>query len=242
MTRGLKQAWSWRKALWLRESPGVMGGSAFLALPLLFFLPLESASFFGERLRGVAILTWLFAIALALTIRGGQSLRDEASIWTVQKGLSLGELALEDWILDMGLLAVASLWWAFIGFLAIQGTEPSVFLPALSVFSLGITTGFVTHSLTLLLSAMGAKRPSDPTVFLAIVSILVPVLTLAAPPWLPELVDWIIPPFHPAIQLSAAVRMGDLVGMTGALIHIFLICGLMLGLGLWRISVWRPKA
>ena len=92
MTRGLIFAWSWRKAYWLKESPGVFGLSAFAALPLLFFLPLEKFAFFEERMKGVAILTWLFALALALAIRGGTSLRNETSIWTFQKGLSLGHL------------------------------------------------------------------------------------------------------------------------------------------------------
>jgi len=242
MTRGLRQAWRWRRAFWIRESPGVMGGSAFLILPLLFFLPLEKLPFFGERLRGVAVLIWLFAIALALAIRGGQGLRDETSIWTVQKGLNLGELALEDWILDMGLLAAASLWWAFIGFLAIQGTGSSLFLPAVAFFTLGLTTGLVAHSVTLFLSAMGARRPSDPTVLFAIVSILIPALTLEAPAWIPGLADWVIPPFHAAIEISGAIRILDLSGSAAALLHILLYSGMILALGIRRVSVWRPRA
>jgi hypothetical protein len=242
MTRGLKQACRWRKAFWIRESPGVVGGSAFIALPLLFFLPLEKLSFFGERLKGVAVLTWIFAIALALAIRGGQSLRDETSIWTVQKGLSLGEIALEDWILDMGLLAGASLWSAVVGFLAMRGAGPSAFLPAVAFFALGLTTGFITHSVTLFLSAFGVKRPSDPVALLAVVSILIPALTLEAPVWITALVEWIIPPFQVAIGFSGAIRVADLGGMTGALLHILLYSGIILSLGLWRISVWRPRA
>lgn len=219
-----------------------MGGSAFVALPLLFFLPLERLSFFGERSRGVAVLTWLFVLALAMAIRGGQSLRDETSIWTIQKGLSLGDLALEDWILDMGLLVTASLWWALIGFLAIGGTVPSAFLPAVAFFALGLTTGFITHSLSLFLSAVGVKRPSDSIAFLAFLSIFIPILTLETPAWISGLVDWVIPPFQAAIEFSGAVRRADLDAMTGSLLHILLYSGVILGLGLWRISVWRPRA
>jgi len=242
MTRGLKHAWRWRKAYWIRESPGVLGGSAFLALPLLFFLPLERVSFFEERMKGVAILTWLFAIALALAIRGGQSLRNESSIWTFQKGLSLGEIALEDWILDMGLLAGASLWWGLMGFAAIPGVGLSAVNAAVGVFFLSLGTGFVTHCLTLFLSAMGVRRPSDPTAFLAIVSILAPALTLEASEWIVILVAWVIPPFHTAIELSGALRVHDLNGSTTALLHILSYSGLLLGLGLWRMSRWRPRA
>ena len=242
MTRGLKQAWRWRTAFWLRESPGIVPGGVFLALPLVFFLPLEKLSIFGERWRGVAILIWLLALALALTLRSRASLRDETSLWTVQKGLSLGELALEDWILDIGLLAAANLWWAFMGFLALRTTGTPAFGPALGLFAMGLATGLVAHTVTLFLSALGADRPSDPTVLLAFVSILVPVVALEVPPWTTEVLDWIIPPFHSAIVLSGTVRIGDLAGMSVALIHILLYSGMMLALGLWRLSAWRPKA
>lgn len=240
MTRGLRWAWPWRRALWIRESPGVLGGSALLCAPLLYFLPLEGMAFFGERLRGISVLSWLFSMALGLALRGAAPLRNDSAIWTVQKGLSPGELAIEDWLLDLSLILGFSLWWSVISILAHGGGGPETLRFGLAILGLSLATGLVTHSLTLLLSALGLKRPSDPTVLLALISILSPVLTMEAPAWMSAVVEWMIPPFYAAIELSGAIRGMSVGGITEGLLHLLLYSGLLLGIGVVRISAWRP--
>jgi hypothetical protein len=241
MNRGLVAAWSWRRALWVRKSPGVMGGIAFLFLPLFFFLPWETLSFFGERLRGIGVLTWVFSIALALQLRGGQDLRDETAIWTIQKGISQGDVALEDWLLDMALLTGYSLWMGLFSLLALWASGEPFYLSASAGFlCLGLTTCLVTHTLTFFLSALGAKRTSDPTALLAVLSILVPVLSLGMPGWLRIALDWLLPPFQACLELSGAVRASAFSGIGAALLHILAFSGILLWMGVWRVSRWRP--
>jgi hypothetical protein len=225
----------------MRESPGVLGGSVFLLLPLLYFVPLETMSFFGDRLRGIAALSWLFALSLALALRGSRSLRDETLIWPVQKGLSAGDLVLEDWILDLGILGAFGAWWGTMALLALGNPGGPVALTGLALFSLSLSTGLLTHSLTLFLSAVGAKRPTDPTALLAIVSILIPVLTFHSEGWVADMAEWVFPPFHAAIRLSASIRGMSWPGVIEALFQIVLYSGLLLLLGIWRMSRWRPK-
>jgi hypothetical protein len=240
--RGLRAAWWWRRAYWLRVAPGISGGAVVVLLPLLFFLPLEAVPVFGERFRGIAILIWASSLFLALSIRGGESLRHEASVWPYQKGFSLGEMALEDWYLDLGLLGMASMWWASLGVLALsQG--PSSFPPGrwLPFFVLGFTTAALTHSLTLCLSALGIRRPSDVTVLLAVLSLVAPVLTLRAPEWVLRLARLMLPPFRASIELHGALRGKEVEEVLGSLLHLLVFSGVVLWTGLRRISAWRPR-
>jgi len=241
MARGLKGAGSWRRVLWARVAPGRMGGSAFGLLPLLFFLPLEAVPVFGEQLRGVAILIWLFSLSLALAIRGGAGLRDEASIWAYQKGVSLGRMALDDWILDLGLFSVVSIWWASLGVLAAGQTGTPPVSLWVAFFTLGFCTAALTHSLTLCLSAVGVQRPSDLTILFAILSLAAPVLALRAPDWVLELVSLSLPPFRSVLELHGALRAGDPGGLTAPLLHLLVFSGFVLWWGLRQISAWRPR-
>ena len=242
MSRGLSRALEWRQAYWTRVAPGPFGAAAFALLPLLFFLPLHSLSIFGQQMRGVAVLTWMFSLALALSIRAGGTLRDEASLWPLQKGFCQGEMALEDWILDVGLLGLACLWWASLGVLAIRQPGEAWGALWIALFSLGLTTAALAHAFTLFLSAHGVTRPSDLAILLAILSLLAPVLGLGAPAWVPEAVELVLPPFRVALELHGAVRRGDPPGMVRALLHLSVFSGLVLWVGVRRIARWRPRA
>jgi hypothetical protein len=234
-------ALAWRTAYWRRVAPGAPGGAAVLFLPLLFFLPLESVPIFGERFRGVAILIWLLSVSLALGIRGPGGLRHETAIWTYQKGISLGEVARRDWLLDLGLLALVSSWWATVGVAAVRPS--GAILPGLwaAFFSLGFGTGALTHTVTLFLSSVGIRRSTDLTILLAVLSLSFPVLSLRTPEWVRALTEVLLPPFRTAVELHGAIRTGEVEGMIGALLHLLVFSSLFLGIGLWRLSVWRPR-
>lgn len=242
MTRGLGKAWLWRTAYWDRVAPGRLGALALGSLPLLFFLPLEKVSVFGEETRGTAILIWLFSLSLAFVVRGGQDLENEANVWPYQKGYSLWELALEDWILDVGLFLVAAFWWASVGVLALQPLGPSSVNRWVGFFLFGASTATLAHSLTLCLSSLGVRRPSDLTILLALLSLLAPALLLKTPEWARVVVDLVLPPFRAAVELFGSLRIGGLEGAVGPLLHLLLATGAVLGFGLWRISGWRPRA
>lgn len=240
VTRGFRAAWTWRRAYWWRVAPGIPGGSALILLPLLFYLPLEMVPIFGEQFRGIAILIWLSALSLALSIRGGEGPRYEASVWPYQKGFSLGEMALEDWILDLGLMALLSMWWASTGVLSLsRGSSPSsgLWLP---FFSLGFTTAGLTHSLTLCLSALGIRRPSELTILAAVLSLLAPVLAFGAPDQVLQLARFALPPFRAAVELHGALREKEVEGIIPSLLHLLIFSGLVLWIGLRRLSGWRP--
>ena len=231
-TRGLRAAWVWRRAYWLRVAPGIPGGAAFILVSFLFFLPLEAVPVFGERARGIAILIWSASMALSLSLRGGESLRHEAAVWHYQKGISLGERVLED---------LASSWWAAIGALALSG-EPLPFSgPWLPFFLLGLTTGALCHTLTLCLSAFGVRRPSDLTILLALLSLLAPVLGLRAPEWVLQVARLTLPPFRASVELHGALRQREVEGILSSSLHLLVFSGVMLGAGLRRISAWRPR-
>ena len=242
MNRGLRVAWSWRSVFWSRVAPGGWGAMALALLPSLFFFPLDTVPVFGEQLRGVAILIWFFSLSLALALRNGPALRDEAAIWPYQKGIALGDMALEDWILDLGLFGVASLWWASLGVLSVgfSGSSPTHLWAAF--FSLGLLTAGLAHSVTLCLSALGVRRPSDLTILFAFLSLVAPVVVLKAPGWVLRLADLLLPPFRAAVELHGALRGGEVEGITGPLLHVLVFTGIALWIGLRQLSAWRPRA
>jgi len=241
VTRGPRAAWRWRRAYWLRVAPGIPGGAAVILLPFLFFLPLEVVPVFGERIRGIAILIWSASLALSLSLRGGESLRQESSVWPYQKGISLGEMALEDWYLDLGLVGLASIWWALLGALALSRGPPPFPGPLLPFFLLGLTTGAVCHALTLCLSAFGVRRPSDLTILLALLSLLAPILGARAPEWILQVARLTLPPFRASVELHGALRQKEAEEIISSLLHLLVFSGIMLWAGLRRISAWRPR-
>jgi len=241
MSRGLAVAWSWRLPYWQRVSPGVTGGGLYLLLPVLFFLPLEVLPLFEDRLRGVALLLWFFALAFALGVASKRGVREEDSVWLLQKGVSLGEAALEDWLLDLGLNKVVALWWASIGTLALLGSGHSPGLLWVSLFALGVGTAALTQTFVLFLSGLGVRRSVDLTVLAIFLSLTAPALVFQSSARVQTAVDWILPPFKEAWVLAGALRAGDLHGVSASLLHILVFLGLFLAAGLWRISQWRPN-
>jgi hypothetical protein len=231
----------WRAAYWRRVSPGPAGLCLAFLFPVVFFLPLEMSPFFGARLRGVAILIWLASLSMALAIRSGPGPRDEALIWLYQKGVSLGDLAVGDWILDIGLLGVASGWWASFGVLAVgPGASGPLSLWA-AFFSLGLATAALAHALTLLLPSLGLDRASDLTILLAILSLLAPALTLGSHERLVEISTWLLPPFRMAVDLHGALRSGDVAGAATSLVHLLLFSSLALWWSHRRMDRWKPE-
>jgi len=222
-------------------APGGRGVVALTLLPSLFFVPLERVPFFGEHLRGVAILTWFFSLSLALSLRAGPGLHDDALIWPYQKGIPLGDMALEDWVLDLGVFGAASLWWASLGVLSMGGSGVPPFLLWSALFALGIATATLTHTVTLCLSALGVGRPSDLTILLALLSLVAPVLVLRAPGWVLGTADLLLPPFRAAIELHGALRGGDAEGTVGLLFHLLVFSGIALWIGHRALSSWRPR-
>jgi hypothetical protein len=212
-----------------------------ILLPFLFFLPLEVVPVFGERTRGIAILVWAASLALSLSLRGGESLRRKASVWPYQKGISLGEMALEDWYLDVGLMGLASIWWAALGALALSRELSPLPGPWLPFFLLGLTTGALCHALTLCLSAFGVRRPSDLTILLALLSLLAPILGLRAPEWVLQVARLTLPPFRASVELHGALRHREVEDIISSLLHLLVFSGVVLGAGLRRISAWRPR-
>jgi hypothetical protein len=241
MNRGLAVAWSWRLPYWTRVSPGLSGGIVYLLLPILFFLPLEVLPLFEERLRGVAMLLWLFAIAFALGVASKRGPREEDSVWLFQKGVHLGEAALEDWLLDLGLSTTAAVWWALLGTLALLGSGHPPGLLWISLAALGAATAALAQTLVLFLSAWGLRRAVDLTVLAIFLSLAAPALVFQSSSRVQMFVDWALPPFKEVWVLAGALRIGDLQGTAVALLHILVFLGLFLVLALWRISRWRPN-
>jgi hypothetical protein len=241
MNRGLAVAWSWRLPYWQRVSPGLAGGILYVVFPALFFLPLEALPIFEDRLRGVALLLWFFAVAFALGVVAKRGAREEDSVWLYQKGVPLWEASLEDWLLDLGLAAVVAASWASMGTLALLGSGQGFWSLWLSLLALGLVTAVLAQTLVLFLSAWGAPRAVDLTVLAILLAMLAPALTFQASEGLQTTVSWVLPPFREAWTLAGALRAGLLHSGAAALLHILLFTGCVLGLGLWRISRWRPR-
>lgn len=240
MTRGLRKAFRWRLPLWIRRGPGRLGGLAFLSCPLAFLIPLEGMGLVGTRVQGISVVVWFLGLSLPLSVRAVSGLRDPMSVWTYQKGCGMGDTALEDWILDMGLFAGFALLWALAGVAALALTQAVGLGNILSLWLLGTSVALLTHSLTFFLSAAGASRPSDPVAFLAFTSILIPVLMVKAPDWMASLAHWGIPPYHASMAISGAIRAGNFSEAAGSLLHVLVYSGLALGLGARSISRWKP--
>jgi hypothetical protein len=240
MNRGLAVAWSWRWPYWKRVSPGVHGGILYLLLPLLFFLPLDALPLFEVKSRGVAMLLWLFALGLALGVAAKRSAREEDGVWLFQKGVPLGEAALEDWLLDLGLAKAAALVWASVGTLALLGSGHSLPRLWLSLFFLGLATAVLVRTVVFVLSAWGIQRAVDLTVLGVFLSMVVPALTFRSSEGVQMVAGWIVPPFREVWTLAGAVRTGGVLDVAAPLLHLLVVVGLFLALGAWRISRWRP--
>ncbi|MCJ7628947.1 MAG: hypothetical protein MUO50_11250 [Longimicrobiales bacterium] len=241
MKRGLKTAWCWRSAYWRRRFPGWVGGVFYVLLPGLFLLPLEAVPLFQERGRGIVILSWLLSVALALGVGTGRGLREEDSVWLIQKGISPGEAALEDWILDMVFFALAVGWWASVGALALWGLGVPPVGSWVALFSFGLATCAITRTFAGLLSGWGTRRTSDLVVLGALLSLTAPVLLVKRSALVQRLADWAFPPFLEAATLLGAIRAGDLSSGAGALLHLLLFVGVCLAGGVGGISRWKPK-
>lgn len=243
MTRGLRAALRWRLPYWTRLSPGLLGGAFFLLVPLLAFLPLEHVPVFEERLRGVAIITWLLGMALGLRLMGKRGPREEDAIWLYQKGFSLRESALEDWLLDLGLAAGFAVCWATVGTaaLAATGTATGTAAGWAGLFALALTTSVLTYTLVLALSSWGVEKATDLTILIIFVSLFAPALVFRSGDRVRWLVDRLAPPFADTAVLHGAIRTGTLDAAVGALLEIVVFTGLFLVIGLWGIASWRPK-
>lgn len=239
MTRGFRRAWRWRRALWTREAPGRRGLIAALLFPGLFFLPLAGSPFLQDQVRGTAIVVWLGAVALPLAIRSGARVRDTANLWPFQKGASMAEIAVEDWLLDILLLAGVGIWWSIWGVAASAGIENPL-AHATALVLLTVATGALAHALTLLFSTLGVRRPSDLTVLLAILSLLAPVLLARDASVVHAAAELVLPPFRAGVEVHGAIRRGELAGATWPLLHILIFTGIAMGMGLWRLKSWRP--
>lgn len=242
MNRGPARAWAWRKPLWIRVAPGKAGAVLFGLCPAGFFLPLESISIFPDRLRGIAVLLWILGLALALVVRGGWDLRHEALVWHYQKGVQPSDLVLEDWLLDLGLFAAASAWWASWGVAVLSSDGPAAYRLWPAFFLLAFVTAGLTHAVTLGLSALGLRRPSDLTILLAILSLLAPSLSTRAPAWVLGVATYGLPPFRAVVEGHGALRTGDLENAAGSLLHVLVFSALVLWVGLKRMKAWRPRA
>lgn len=240
MRRGFRRSLYWRRGLWVREAPGRRGLLLSILGPLAFFLPLDALGIVGSRVQSISLMVWVMAISLPLSVRGGSSPRDSSGIWLFQKGCPPAETALEDWVLDVALFSTALTWWALTGVSILAFSYPVTLLNILALWGLGFSVALLTHATSFLLSALGARRTTDPVVFLAFMSVLLPPLTTNSPGWFSGAVDWVLPPYHSTLLLSGALRRGDPTETSGALFHVLLYSGAALWLGLARVARWRP--
>jgi len=240
MRRGLAMAWRWRVPYWVRVAPGPVGGLVYTLLPALFFVPLESLSVFPDRPRGILVVMWCMSIALGIVVAAGRGLRDEEAIWLVQKGVSPGDAALEDWILDAGLLVIACAYWSAVGALALTSYAP-VFKSMLGLFLFTLATSLLARTLAGCLSAWGVRRPSDLTGVAAFLSLAVPLLTVSQSPAVQKAVDWLFPPFLKGVALGTGFHAGEVGAAAEAALQVLLYISVLLAATYWRASRWRPR-
>jgi hypothetical protein len=183
---------------------------------------------------------WLLAVALGMGMGGGRGLREEDSVWLVQKGISLGEAALEDWILDLAPLAAASLWWAGVAALPLA---PGVPYPA-SVpgwFLLGFLTSVLVRTLVGFLSAWGVRRPVDLAAVVVFLTLMAPLLLTRLPERVQDGLGWVVPPILAVPSLARGLLAGELALVVRDLLHFLAFTALLLGATFWRMERWRPS-
>lgn len=240
MNRGIRLAARWRLAYWTAVAPGKRGSWCFALAPALFFVPWESVGLFATSHQAVLAVTWLAAAGLGLGVGSGRSLRSEDTLWLFQKGIPLGEVALEDWALDAGLLTTAAAWWAIFGAAALAGTSPPVYLWA-GLFAFAVGTALLARTISGFLSAWGSARPSDLTGVVALVSMMASILLAGRPGDIERTVHWLLPPFIQAGNLLGAIRAGDRGDASASALHLLGFVGALLAATAWRMHHWRPK-
>ena len=240
MTRGLRRAWAWRFPYWMRVAPGPWGRWVYALGAILVFVPWDALALFDEAHQGVLVVTWCLSVGLGISVGSGRSLRSEDSVWLVQRGLSLGAAAAEDWILDVALLALVAVWWSFLGAISLAGptSMPRLWL---MLWSFAWSTSVLSRTVSGALSAWGAARPSDLTGAIAILSLLAPLALMERSPAVQRILGWAIPPFQEAGSLTGAIRHGHVAEGAAAVLQVTVFVGALLAATYWRMERWKPR-
>ncbi len=237
-SRGISGALIWRRAYWLRREPGRKGIAIYLLVPALFFLPLgESGPFPRSAVQGLLIV--ILSLALGIRLGGGRGLRAEDQVWLSQKGVSLGDVALEDWILDLLPMAALSLWWGLTAYLASigEGWRPlSVFVVSGTAFLLSL----LTRTLVGVISAFGYRGAGDLAAGLIVISFLLFQVSFFVSPAAQTAIRLGTLPIFRIPEAVRALLEGDLAVAAPDLLHILALLGVMLWATYWRMERWRP--
>lgn len=240
--RGIVGASIWRKAYWLRQEPGRIGFAIYLSIPALFFLPIPEGIFGPLRRSTVqAFLILISSIALGARLGGGRSQRTEDHVWLSQKGVSLGDVSVEDWILDLIPLAALSVWWGLTAYLASVGEGWSP-LGLVAVAATAFLISLLVRTLVGFLSAVGYPGGADLAVGLVVVSILLQQVAIFLPPAAGQAIRWGALPISKIGEAIRALLLGDLAAAAPDLLHTLAVVGLLLWATYWKMERWRPSA
>ncbi|MDT8369768.1 MAG: hypothetical protein RQ745_11210 [Longimicrobiales bacterium] len=241
MTRSLAAAYAWRRPYWWTVGPGRWTAAILALTPFTLVLPWSELPVLRDAEAAAGFVVWASAIVLALRMSGPDGVRDEGLIWVYQKGVTPGETAFANLLLDTAFALVFVVWWSLIGtLLAGSGTGVSILFAGLVVR--GVSAFLVTYCVLFALSAFGVERPNDLAVALLLVSLLVPTLILVPGAEGLAWLRWAVPPFRAPIALSTSLVSGNMVGTSEAALHITLYVGLLVGAAGGRLARWRPNS
>lgn len=231
---------SWQVALW-RGRRARRGLAALALAPFVtFLLPLHRVvSAWGVGARAVTVIG---ALILGVVVGQGTALPRPSFIWLYQKGISIPDHVLRQWLVGFGGSAIIAVLWS-LGWVVGAGLYDAVSLAgAGEVLVIGTAVLLVMQALLFPIAAFGGRRGSDIAGVLVLVSLLRPLVAGAGLSKAAVVSLWVVlPPFWDAVTIGASLRAGAWGTVAGALAHILSFAVVMLGLGVWRLGRWRGE-
>lgn len=234
-------AWQWQRAYWMRAAPRSYGLALMALVPAVSLLPLDGMQGAAGWVKGTAVLGWIGAALLAALL-GRENGRPHASdVWLFQKGIPLTDRYAGRWMMDAALGTAMVAWWTLAWSLvaprAAAGAVPWV---ALAIGASVLVAFLVSHAFLFLAGALGVDRGVELLVVFALASLLEPVLVATLPAAAAGAVHALLPPLYDAAQVRQALERGSAADALPLLVHAALFVLVCLGVGLHRISRWRP--
>ncbi|MGI8400932.1 MAG: hypothetical protein ACR2NS_04920 [Gemmatimonadaceae bacterium] len=227
---------NWRIASWTRVAPTRLGAIALLALPVLFFLPLNQVPLFPNQRAGTEAIVWLGAFGLVGVFGRDVGKPVPAWGWLFQKGNPLAEHALTTWVADLALGTAFITWWAIV-WAPVMATG---FADALALWAGAELTFVVGLSLVFLLNAAVGRGAVETWMGMAFIALLDPLLK-ALPLVVRTLIRLVIPPITDIREVGTALRAGDWGTALGSLLHPSVYVGVCLVGGAYLVSRWKPR-
>ena len=231
---------TWHVKRWARVAPRLTGAAIIVAFPALYFMELDHGLLGGNWSDWTGGLSVIAVLVLAAVI-GRDVARPRASwLWLYQKRASVADAAMTGWLMNLGIAAIALVWWAVV--LQVAAGTGGRAADSAVVASLGQWLAlFGTASALLYATAALRLEYGVEILFVLVVAAAVePLVSLAFAPPVGTTLHLLLPPVGDARALRVLLSAGEWSGAMRSLAHVCAFMGACLAAGTLMLARWRP--